>query len=184
MVAARAHDGQFRKSTDVPYIIHPFSVALIVSEYTEDEDVIIAALFHDIIEDVSSTVYSKEQMKEEFGQKVVDLVLGASEDKTGDEPEGPWEMRKKEFLERLAANPNQEAILISAADKLHNATSIVDDYALVGDELWSRFGAGASSQLWYYQTVSEIISNKLGQTHGLAIKLAKKVKALDQLVVS
>ena len=181
-VSATAHADQVRKGTIVPYITHPFAVALIASECTDDEDVTIGALFHDILEDVSSDVYSREQMAREFGERVVKLVVAVSEDKTPGQPEKPWKQRKEEYIEHLRQTADEGVLIISAADKLHNLSSILSDYETIGDQLWQRFNAPAAEQLWYYATLSEILIEKLGTQHVLAHKLAENVAMLQQIV--
>ena len=161
IVAAKAHSGQTRKGTNIPYITHPVAVALLASDYTDDEDVIIGALFHDILEDVPPDIYSEEQMRADFGNRVADLVKAVSEDKRPDEPEKPWKERKIAYIDHLRETSDIGAVIISAADKAHNLASIIQDYREQGDDLWARFNAPKADQLWYYQTVTEVVSDTL-----------------------
>lgn len=77
-----AHDGQYRKVSGVPYVSHPIGVALITAQYTGNEDAVIAALFHDILEDVSPDIYSADRMRDEFGEHVTEIVANVSEIKS------------------------------------------------------------------------------------------------------
>lgn len=181
--AARAHAGQSRKGTDIPYIAHPMAVALIVSEYTDDEDTVIAALFHDILEDVPPLIYSANQMEKEFGQWVVTYVKGVSEDKMADEAEKPWKTRKLGYLSHLEAVESEQIVLISAADKLHNLLSTLEDYQIYGEQTWQRFNAPKEDQLWFYGAALTTMQNKL-PTHRLIDRLAKEVTNLESVIQS
>lgn len=182
IAAARAHDGQTRKGTDIPYITHPVAVAILASEGSGDEDTIIAALFHDVLEDVSPDVYSPEQLAQEFGSRVLMLVQAVSEDKRPDEPEKPWKERKIDYLEHLeTADP--EALVISAADKIHNLSSILADYQSLGDTLWQRFNAPKEDQLWYYRSVASVIARRLPD-NPLTSQLTESVGKLKKIIGS
>lgn len=111
-VAARCHAGQTRKDDPTPYIAHPVAVAMIVSDFTDDEDVVVAALLHDVLEDVPPSVFSADDMTAGFGPRVTELVRGVSEAKTAGEETPPWRVRKEGYLARLAEAP-PECLLIS-----------------------------------------------------------------------
>lgn len=181
VIATKAHDGQTRKGTDIPYITHPVAVAVIASEYTDDEDVIIGALFHDVLEDVSPDIYSEQQMRANFGDRVTDLVKAVSEDKRPDEPEKPWKERKVAYIEHLRQTTDIGAVIISAADKTHNLLSIIQDYEIYGDDLWNRFNASKEEQLWYYQTVTGVIKEKL-EPGVLIDRLIELTRQLGEIV--
>lgn len=160
-VAALAHEGQTRKGSPTPYIAHPVAVALLVAEFTADEDVLVAALLHDVLEDVLPSVYDAEKMTAEFGQRVTALVRGVSEDKTAGERQAPWRQRKEGYLARLAASPD-ECLLISAADKIHNLRCMVVEYARLGEATWDLFNARGDEKLWFYGSVAELVEQRLG----------------------
>ena len=181
VVVAKAHDSQTRKGTDIPYISHPVAVALLASEHTDDEDVIIGALFHDVLEDVSPDIYSEQEMRADFGDRVTDLVKAVSEDKRPDEPEKPWKERKVAYIEHLRQEADTGAVVISAADKTHNLLSIIQDYQVHGDDLWSRFNAPKEEQLWYYQTVTGVIKEKL-EPGVLIDRLIELTRQLGEIV--
>lgn len=155
-VSAKAHHKQKRKGTDIPYIIHPFSVMLIASEATNDEDILIACLFHDILEDVPEE-YSEQQMYQDFGQRVVGIVQGVTKDSSI----ADWRVRSEAYLYQLEFKASDESVLVSAADKIHNMMSKLADYQIIGENLWDKFGAGKESQLWWYAAVLEVLKKRM-----------------------
>lgn len=160
-VAARCHEGQTRKDDPTPYIAHPVAVAMIVSDFTADEDVVVAAILHDVLEDVPPSVYSADDMTAEFGARVTDLVRGVSEEKTAGEEQPPWRVRKEGYLAALADDP-QECLLISAADKIHNLRSMVAAHGRLGDGMWDVFNAPPAQKLWFYGAIADTVGERLG----------------------
>jgi (p)ppGpp synthase/HD superfamily hydrolase len=154
-VAATAHRDQKRKGSNTPYISHPYSVMCIASNVTADEDVLIACLFHDILEDVPEE-YSKEKMTMEFGERVVSIVEGVTKDSSIND----WQGRADAYLYHLENDASDESIIVSGADKIHNLMSILEDYQTTGDELWSIFNVGKEKQLWWYESVLEVIKKR------------------------
>lgn len=159
-VASKAHRNQIRKGTDIPYISHPVAVAMIVSEYTTDESTIAAGILHDILEDVEPAVYSETDMRNDFGDEIVEIVRDVSEDKVAGEPEKPWIERKKGYLVHLDSIENEKSLIVSAADKIHNLTDILEEYDRVGDSIWQKFNAGKDDELWFYDEFLKIIEKK------------------------
>jgi (p)ppGpp synthase/HD superfamily hydrolase len=160
-LAADKHNGQMRKSSGHPYIVHPFSVAMILSEYVHDEDVIVAGLLHDLLEDVEG--YKYEDLKGSFGEKVADIVKGVSEDRDFDNRETDketWQMRKNEYLKNLE-NDSEESLLVCAADKIHNLRSMIKIYEKMGEEMWADFNAPVERQVWYYDVILKVLKEKL-----------------------
>lgn len=155
-IATIAHKEQKRKGSDTPYIIHPYSVMCIAANATQDEDILIACLFHDIIEDVPDK-YPREQMVKDFGDRVASIVDGVTKDSTLPD----WQSRAEAYLKHLELEATNESIIVSCADKTHNLMSMLTDYAEVGDSLWERFKVGAERQLWWYQDVLKVIRNRL-----------------------
>lgn len=153
--AARAHDGHYRKSTRVPYISHPVSVMLLAARTTDDEDTLVAALFHDILEDVPEA-YSEEQMRREFGERVVRLVRGVTKSKTISD----WQGRADAYLEQLA-RAEEGSVIVAAADKFHNLSATLADLDADGAAVWERFNAGADWQLWWYSSVRDVVAKRL-----------------------
>lgn len=142
------HRDQKRKGSGIPYVAHLLSVAGIALSQGATEDQAIAALLHDALEDQPAC--TQELIAEEFGPEVAALVAECSD--TQESPKPPWQDRKEAYLRHLPqASPS--ALLISAADKLDNARSLLLDYRVVGEELWGRFQGGKDGTLWYYQEI-------------------------------
>lgn len=155
-VAARAHLGQLRKGTDVPYIAHPCGVGLILARAGCAEDVVAAGILHDTIEDTGLTL---EEIAGDFGAEVAAIVEACSEpDKSL-----PWEERKRHAIESLREAP-EEARLVTCADKLHNARSILAGRRALGERVWDRFRGGKELQAWYYRGVLDNL-DALEDTH-------------------
>lgn len=159
-VASKAHRNQTRKGTDIPYISHPVAAAMIVSEYTTDESTVVACILHDILEDVEPAVYSEADMRNDFGDDIVEIVKGVSEDKTAGEPEKPWIERKRGYLAHLDSIENEKPLIVSTADKIHNLTDILEEYDRVGDSIWQKFNASKDDELWFYDEFLKIIEKK------------------------
>jgi len=147
-MAAKAHNGQNRKVTDIPYIVHPFEVALILQENDACEEVIVAGILHDTLED---TELKEEDIRKVFGDKILELILGASEELKNRE-KTPWYDRKLHTIEHLKNAP-LEVKMVSCADKLSNIRSMITGYNEMGDRLWDRFNAPYEKQKWYYQSL-------------------------------
>ena len=126
--AAELHRKQIRKGDGLPYIVHPFSVAWILSDYTTDEDIIVAGLLHDVLEDVRG--YNYEDLKRDFGEKIAKIVREVSEEKEN-LGKNNWKERKRKYLQHLKT-ANFEAKMICAADKIHNLSSLIEAYRKLG----------------------------------------------------
>lgn len=163
-----------RKGSGVPYLTHLLQVLVTVGEHHGDEDQMIAAVLHDYLEDIESG--SGEELEAKFGPRVRRLVEALSD--TTVLPKPPWKERKVEYLAHLRDAP-AEVKLISAADKLHNARSILRDHRAVGEEIWARFTAPKEGTLWYYDSV--VASLATGWAHPLLEELRTTVEALQQL---
>lgn len=149
--ATEAHKGQKRKGSKIPYIMHPLEAATIVASMTTDENIIIAALLHDTMEDCNVTY---EQIKCKFGQRVADLVRMETEDKSKS-----WLERKSATIERVTNATDYGIKMIALGDKLSNIRSLERDYNAVGDDLWSRFRQKDPSIIaWYYQKMRDGVS--------------------------
>lgn len=178
--AAWAHEKaqQHRKGSDIPYIIHPVGVMMIASNVTDDEDVLVACLMHDVLEDVDSSIYSQEDMRRDFGDRVVSIVL----DVTKDSEKKDWHARSKAYLHHLEQEASDEAIIVSTSDKIHNLKSILTDHATHGDDLWERFTTKSSSdQLWWYESILKVITKRKAPA-SLIDELIKEVNFLRQKV--
>ncbi len=154
--ACTLHDGQYRKlSNKCPYVTHVFAVAWLVAPYTQDEDVLCAALLHDVLEDVASEVYNENQMISEFGRRVYLIVKGVTEDIHIT----PWVNRKAKYLHHLK-KANHDILLVSIADKIHNLTDLINLYRKRGEILWSSFESNSETILWYHQSVLAIAEQR------------------------
>jgi (p)ppGpp synthase/HD superfamily hydrolase len=169
--AARAHDGQRRKSSDIPYIVHPVGVMMVLVACGEtDPELLAAALLHDTVEDTRVTL---AELRERFGERVAGIVEGCSEPDKSE----TWEHRKQHTVAylRTAARDVQ---LVSAADKLHNLRSMAVDYASLGELLWSRFKRGRTEIEWYYRAVLESLREAGLGEHALVRWLNETVQVL------
>jgi (p)ppGpp synthase/HD superfamily hydrolase len=170
--AARAHHGQFRKASPLPYIIHPLNVARSLIECGAPDEIVIAAVLHDVVEDTNVTL---DQVRSEFGEKVARLVEGMSEPDRRD----TWENRKRGTLRFLETAP-QDLLLIELADKLDNIREIQKDIAREGDAVWKRFNRGRDLQQWLYEQFVELFNRRVETECGvrLAREFAGNVRAV------
>ena len=153
LYAARLHRDQTRKGTDTPCITHLLAVATIVGENGGTEDEVVAALLHDAPEDQGGEE-RLEDIRTRFGDAVAKVVAGCTD--TYEEPKPAWRPRKEAYVERMASAP-VSVRLVSAADKLHNARSILADLRSLGDDLWDRFTGGKEGTLWYYRAIVDAL---------------------------
>ena len=180
-LAARLHDGQVRKGTGVPYLAHPLGVASLVLEAGGTEDEAIAGLLHDTVEDQGG-LPTLAHIRAEFGDRVADIVLACSDSTVQDPSEkADWRVRKETHLVHLATVDASTA-LVFAADKLHNARSVVRDLRALGDALWPRFKGGRDGTLWYYaESLRQLRANPAAPTE-LVDELDEAVTLLERLV--
>jgi (p)ppGpp synthase/HD superfamily hydrolase len=168
--AAEKHAGQTRKASTIPYIAHLMGVASLVLEFGGDEDLAIAALLHDVVEDCGGLPLLKE-VKRRFGARVANVVDGCT-DSYG-EPKAPWRERKETYLGHLRT-ADAGTRLVSAADKLNNVRSILADYREVGESVWQRFKGGREGTLWYYRALLDEFErdhpNRLIREFALAVR--------------
>ena len=170
--AARLHAKQIRKGTTIPYVSHLLSVASIVLEHGGNEVEAIAALLHDAIEDQGGAE-TREEIRRRFGDAVVSIVDGCTDAEVIPKP--PWKERKEQYIARLShASPS--ILLVSAADKLHNARAILGDYRALGENLWDRFNGGKEGTLWYYKSLVDAFKQAAaGTALGLLIEELERV---------
>src|ERR1700680_1458822 len=174
--AAEKHAGQARKASTIPYIGHLMGVASLVLEAGGDEDLAIAALLHDVVEDCGGAPMLKE-VRRRFGQRVAKVVDGCTDADTTPKP--PWRERKDIYLRHLKT-ADADTRLVSAADKLNNVRSILSDYRAIGESVWSRFTGGREGTLWYYRTLREVFHQQPRNRITRDFELA--VSELDLLV--
>lgn len=157
MFAEAAHRDQRRKGTEIPYVSHLMAVCSLVLEHGGDEDQAVAALLHDAIEDQGGPEM-EARIQEKFGERVAKIVRACTDADT--EPKPPWRERKEAYLAALPHKPD-DALLVSMADKLHNATAILEDHREIGDALWDRFKGGKAGTLWYYERLVEVFLERM-----------------------
>lgn len=165
--ASAIHRDQTRKGSGIPYISHLLGVCRRVIDDGGTESQAIAALLHDAVEDQGGQP-RLDEIKVKFGQEVAAIVADCTD--AWVEPKPEWRLRKEAYLAALPSKPSV-SLLVSLADKVDNAESIVADYRLVGDDLWGRFKGGRDGTVWYYRSLNEIfqrvmpgrLSNDLGR---------------------
>lgn len=174
LFAAEKHAGQVRKASRTPYIAHLMGVASLALEFGGDEDIAIAALLHDVVEDCGGAPMLKE-VKRRFGSRVAKIVDGCTD--TDMDPKPPWRERKESYIRHLK-NADADTRLVSAADKLNNVRSILSDYREVGESVWERFNGGREGTLWYYAALLRQFQR--GKANRLIRELALAVQELEE----
>lgn len=176
--ATQLHANQTRKGGKVPYIAHLLGVASIALEHGANEDEAIAALLHDAIEDQGGAA-TREEIRRRFGDTVTEIVDGCTDSDTTPKP--PWRQRKEGYIAHIP-KASTSVLLVSASDKLYNARSILNDYRLIGENVWERFHGGKDGTLWYYRAALEAFRST-GSTP-LFDELERVVSELESLVSS
>jgi (p)ppGpp synthase/HD superfamily hydrolase len=147
--ASTLHAAQARKGTEIPYVAHLLAVASIVMEAEGNEDEAIAALLHDAAEDQGGEK-ALEDIRRRFGETVANIVAECSD--TFADPKPEWSKRKRDYIERLLI-ADQATLLVSAADKLHNARATLRDLRKHGTSVWERFSAKPEQTLANYRAL-------------------------------
>lgn len=173
--AAQLHAEQTRKGTSIPYISHLLAVTAIVLENGGNEDEAIAALLHDAIEDQGGAA-TREDIRCRFGNTVVAIVDGCTDAEVIPKP--PWRERKEAYIAHIRSAP-PSVRLVSAADKLHNARTVLSDYRVLGDKLWQRFNGGKEGTLWYYRAVTNALKD--AGTNPVVEELERVVSEIELL---
>ena len=150
--AVNAHDGMRRKKSEAPYILHPMEAAVIVGTMTEDQNLIAAAVLHDVVEDAGVTI---EQIEARFGKRVRELVQSETEDKRAQlPPSATWRIRKEESLQVLKNTEDLGVLMVWLGDKLANMRAIYRDFKVEGEAMWQRFNQkDPAQQAWYYRSI-------------------------------
>ncbi len=167
------HRDQTRKGTSIPYISHLMTVAALVVEHGGNEDQAIAGLLHDAVEDRGGAE-TLAKIRTDFGDAVAAIVSDCTDAWT--EPKPPWQARKEAYLTALPGKSAQ-SLLVSLADKTHNAEAILFDYRVLGDPLWDRFNGGADGTRWYYNALADVFSDTM--TGRLSDRLSRAVTAFS-----
>lgn len=159
--ATIAHQSATRKGSRIPYLSHPVEAAAIVAEMTDDQELIAAAVLHDVVEDTDVTL---QELRKIFGERIAFYVGGESEDKRRDlPPESTWVLRKQETIDFLRERADCNAKMLALADKLSNLRSISRDVEKVGDRLWDRFHQKDKAMHgWMYRQIAEALRDLEG----------------------
>lgn len=160
-VAASAHEGQYRKGSSTPFIVHPIAVALITQKYIDDEDTYVAALLQDVLEDVPERTYSRTDMLHDFGADIVGIVEDVTEPDITEPTKEAWRERKQGYIDHLAEISDIRPLIISCADKIHNMSEIIREHKNTGGEIWKAFHVGRSHEIWFYETVLAVLRQKV-----------------------
>ncbi len=171
--AAGLHAGQRRKISGAPYAAHLLSVAATVLEHGGGEDEAIAALLHDAVEDQGGLA-TRAIIAERFGEQVARIVDGCSDCHTAPKP--PWRERKERYITHMRQAASSVR-LIAAADKLHNARSLLADHRRLGDAMWQHFRGGRDGTLWYYRAVVDAL--RASDERPIVDELARAVAELE-----
>jgi (p)ppGpp synthase/HD superfamily hydrolase len=175
-LAIEAHDGQKRKGTEIPYIAHPIGVASIALDHGADEDQAMAALLHDAVEDGGQ--HFAKIIRDQFGERVANIVQGCTDGvPNANGIKEPWLLRKERYIAHLRQS-SDDVLLVSGSDKLHNVRAIVEDLLNIGHSVFDRFTATPDQTIWYYETLSEIFTER---GTPIAKPLADTVARMKQL---
>ena len=183
--AAKHHDRQVRKGTKLPYLTHPANIAVILTRYERDDETVVAGILHDVVEDCVRDGYTREMLEqrigEKFGETVLQTVLQVTQRRLDDEGvELSSADRKGDYLERLS-EASETGRWVCAADKLHNARSILSDLkrTLDSQTIWSRFSGGREAAVtWYSDVYQRLIG--LGFNAPIMEELRLAVKELQE----
>ena len=164
LYATHVHGGQVRKGTSTPYVAHLLAVAATVLEYGGDEDLAIAALLHDSVEDQGGKA-RLEDVRNRFGERVARIVKSCSDrlaDAAKGERKAHWQERKEAYLSHLRT-ADDDVLCVSLADKVHNVRAILRDFRKpgVGERIWARFSQPKEQTLWYYRSLADRFCEKL-----------------------
>ncbi len=166
-LAMALHRDQCRKGSSTPYVSHLLAVAALVMEDEGDEDQVIGALLHDAVEDQGGEP-TLVMIRRDFGDRVADIVSACSDAApAAGEGKAPWRQRKVAFLERLATT-RADALIVVAADKLHNAEATLFDLRADGPEVWARFKTGMEGFLWYHTSALDALERRVPRSRSVA----------------
>ena len=170
------HADQKRKGSGIPYAAHLLAVTSLVIEDGGDEDLAIAAMLHDAVEDQGG-LETLSKIRRIFGDRVAVIVDGCSDSYSI--PKTPWRQRKERYLEHLLT-ANSDVLRVSLADKLHNSRSILSDLRGHGEKTWASFNGGKEGSLWYYRKLVDIFSNS-DLSSPMVYEFASTVDAIKKL---
>lgn len=184
-LAREWHAAQTRKGTDIPYVGHLMHVSAHVIEAAGTEDQAIAALLHDALEDAGDMAAyraRRERIASEFGERVLALVEGCTDGSPDEKDEMAWRDRKERYLAHLA-EADERLLVVSLADKLHNAGQLLYDAPRHGPDFFDRFHATPAETAWYYRSLADVFARRLspGTPGGrMAAELGRLVYLLER----
>ena len=182
-LCARLHRDQIRKDFEqTPVITHPFSVMIILSEITNDEDILIAGLMHDTLEDVPK--YSYERLVEDTNERVAEIVKGVTEELNPNllpEEQFPWLRRKENYLNNLKT-ASIESVIVSVADKTHNIQSMLLGARTHDNTQFEKFKGSIRNTLWFFDEIENIANDRLGKDHILVTKMSQSLHELKEIL--
>jgi (p)ppGpp synthase/HD superfamily hydrolase len=153
------HKDQIRKgSVPYAYVTHLFAVAMIVSDYTDDEDTIVSALLHDTLED---TDYTEKELEDDFGGSVKDIVVSITEPFKDETDNNKTKAEQKKLFLKQLKNANEKALIVLAADKIHNMRSIIEEFYNDHSTFLAEFGTAIEDRIMFYQELSNVLNRKL-----------------------
>lgn len=161
-LAVQVHGNMTRKGDGSPYITHPIAVCHLLAKWGANEDICIAGLLHDVLEDVPEEEIDtyRNKIGEGFGPDVLEIVEGVTEQ----DKSLPWKERKQQYLEHLKTASDESAI-VSCADLTHNLFCLIEAYKEQGEEVWSRFNASNQWKVWFIDQRTNILKDKLPEKY-------------------
>jgi GTP pyrophosphokinase len=177
--AARLHATQARTGTTVPYVAHLLGTCTLALEFGADEGQAIAALLHDVIEDVRPTSMARDAVAR-FGPEVLRIVEACTDSEADADPKPPWRERKEQYVAAIA-DADGPVLLVHAADKLYNARAIAIDLRRVGPAVWDRFEGGREGRLWYYRSLVEAYRANPASQPDLIDELVRTVDEVERM---
>lgn len=166
----RAHGKQVRKTYGSPYVAHPMMVAKKLARLNFPDEVIAAAMVHDVLEDTNIT---EQQLRQELGDEVVDIILPLSEDKKLE-----WEDRKKKYISDVK-NGSSATKAVSIADKIHNLESIIATHQNMGSDIWSKFNRPKEQKLQFEKEMLKAFQESWD--HSMIAEYEKLLKQVEKL---
>ncbi len=148
-MAFAAHEGQMRHE-GIPYITHPVAVALMLAQHGFAQEVVAAALVHDVLED---TAVTEDEMRKELGDAVTGIVLAVSYDHALS-----WREQRERYIESVRQG-SEGAKAVSVADKVHNAQSLLNLHAAGGPAIWSKFHTTREQKLWFEEAMLAMLKD-------------------------
>ena len=175
-MARELHKDQKRKNIPTPFISHPMTVAALVIENSDDEDLVITALLHDVVEDAGGLA-TLERVRAEFGDKIAENILWLSD--STETPRPPKRERNLAYIQKMLEAP-EEIVLISCCDKIANLRSMAADHLILGNAIWSAYSLSPEETVANYQNLLQIYRRRLNN-HRVVLLLAQALTAVCEI---